>query len=75
MSFLHNVVRVLQQEVLAQAAELRGKEVSLLELELGRVSLPLSLLADFLLGQFLISPLLTMCWSSGWQLADWMFDR
>ena len=74
MSLLWKVVRVVQQEVLVTVADLRGKEVSRLELGLGRVSLPLSLLADFLLGQFLISPLLTMCWRSGWLLADWIFD-
>ena len=75
MSLLWKVVRVVQQEVLVQVAELRGKDVSLLELDLGRVSLPLTLVGDFLLGQFLISPLVTMCWRSGWLLADWIFDR
>ena len=75
MTLLWKVVRVLQQEVLVQVAELRGKDVSLLELDLGRVSLPLTLVGDFLVGQFLISPLVTMCWRSGWLLADWIFDR
>ena len=75
MTLLWKVVRVVQQEVLVQVAELRGKDVSLLELDLGRVSLPLTLVGDFLLGQFLISPLVTMCWRSGWLLADWIFDR
>ena len=75
MSLLWKVVRVVQQEVLVQVAELRGKDVRLLELDLGRASLALTLLADLLLGQFLISPLVTMCWRSGWLLADWMFDR
>ena len=60
---------------MVQVAELRGKDVSLLELDLGRVSLPLTLVGDFLVGQFLISPLVTMCWRSGWLLADWIFDR
>ena len=60
---------------MVQVAELRGKDVRLLELDLGRASLALTLLADLLLGQFLISPLITMCWRSGWLLADWMFDR
>ena len=68
-------MRVVQQEVLVQVAELRGKDVRLLELHLGRLSLAVTLLADLLLGQFLISPLVTMCWRSGWLLADWMFDR
>ena len=75
MSLLWKVVRVVQQEVLVQVAELRGKDVRLLELDLGSLSLAVTLLADLLLGQFLISPLVTMCWRSGWLLADWMFDR
>ena len=75
MSFLWKVVRVVQQEVVLQVAELRGKDARLLELDLAGPSLGLTLLADFLLGQFLISPLVTMCWRSGWPLADWIFDR
>ena len=75
MTLLWKVVRVVQQEVLVQVAELRGKDVRLLELDLGSLSLAVTLLADLLLGQFLISPLVTMCWRSGWLLADWMFDR
>ena len=68
-------MRVVQQEVLVQVAELRGKDVRLLELDLGSLILSVTLLADLLLGHFLISPLVTMCWRSGWLLADWMFDR
>ena len=75
MSLLRKVVRVVQQEVVLQVAELRGKDVRLLELDLGGLTLPLTLLTDFFLGQFLVSPLVTMCWRSGWLLADWMFDR
>ena len=58
-----------------QVAEIRGKDPRLLELELGLLCLPLSLLTDLFLAQFLLSPLVTMCWRSGWLLADWVFDR
>ena len=75
MSLLLNVVRVVQEEVVLQVAEIRGKDPRLLELELGLLCLPLSLLTDLFLAQFLLSPLVTMCWRSGWLLADWVFDR
>ena len=75
MSLLLNVVRVVQEEVVLQVAEIRGKDPRLLELELGQLCLPLSLLTDLFLAQFLLSPLVTMCWRSGWLLADWVFDR
>ena len=75
MSLLLNVVRVVQEEVVLQVAEIRGKDPRLLELELGLFCLPLSLLTDLFLAQFLLSPLVTMCWRSGWLLADWVFDR
>ena len=75
MSPLGSLVRVVEHQVRLQVAKLRGKDANQLELQLGLLSLPATFLTDFLLGQFLISPLITMCWRSVWLLADSMFDR
>ena len=74
MSLVSHLVTLLHHHLLLHVAEVRGKDVRLLQLRPGP-GLPLTFLLDFLLGQCVICPLVTMCWRSVWLLADCFFDR
>ena len=56
-----------------QVAETRGKNVRCIQIN--KRLLPVSLAGDFMIGQFVICPLVTMCWRSVWMTGDWVVDR
>ena len=62
-----HAVKVIKLQILKQVAEVRGQDVKTIRLHR---YLPATVLTDFLIGQFLMSPLVTMCWRSTWILAD-----
>ena len=72
MSLLSELASVTRGQIARQVAETRGCHVR-------RVRLPDQLaaccLADFLLCQLLVCPLVTMCWRSVWMAGDWLVDR
>ena len=73
MSFIAKLLNVIQQQIVKQVAETRGKNVRCIQLN--RRLLPLSLTCDLVIGQFVICPLVTMCWRSVWITGDWIVDR
>ena len=62
-----HAVKVIKLQIQKQVAEVRGQDVRMIKLHR---YLPATVMTDFLIGQFLMSPLVTMCWRSTWILAD-----
>ena len=62
-----------RSQITRQIAESLGKNE--LEMREPELCLPVTLLADFLLGQLLVSPLVTMVWRSVWITGDLLVDR
>jgi len=70
------------QIIMTLSARVRGQLIHQVALEKGideeQVALPpcyfATLLLDLLLGQFIICPLITCCWRSGWLLGDYLID-
>ena len=62
-----------RSQITKQIAESLGKNG--LEMREPELCLPVTLLADFLLGQLLVSPLVTMVWRSVWITGDLLVDR
>ncbi len=73
MSLLSRVLDVTRSQIAKQVAESRGRSVQ--SLRVPELWLPVTLLADFLLGQLLVSPLVTMVWRSVWITGDWLIER
>ena len=73
MSLLSRVLDVTRSQIAKQVAESRGRSVR--SLRVPELWLPVTLLADFLLGQLLVSPLVTMVWRSVWITGDWLIER
>ena len=72
MSCWRKVISVIRYQIVKQVAETRGRNVR--SFKLSRY-LPVTLVADFLIGQFVVCPLVTMCWRSVWMTGDWLIDR
>ena len=73
MSLLSRVLEVTRSQIAKQVAETRGRSVR--SVRVPELWLPVTLLADFLLGQLLVSPLVTMVWRSVWLTGDWIIER
>ena len=73
MSLLSRVLDVTRGQIAKQVAETRGRSVR--SVRVPELWLPVTLLADFLLGQLLVSPLVTMVWRSVWLTGDWVIER
>ena len=73
MSLLSRVLDVTRGQIAKQVAETRGRSVR--SVRVPELWLPVTLLADFLLGQLLVSPLVTMVWRSVWLTGDWIIER
>ena len=73
MSLLSRVLDVTRSQIAKQVAETRGRSVR--SVRVPELWLPVTLLADFLLGQLLVSPLVTMVWRSVWLTGDWIIER
>ena len=65
-------VKLIKLQILKQVAESKGADAQTIKLN---KCLPATIITDFLVGQFLISPLLTMCWRSAWMLGDILMDQ
>ena len=73
MSLLSRVLEVTRSQIAKQVAESRGRSVR--SVRVPELWLPATLMADFLLGQMLVSPLVTMVWRSVWISGDWLIER
>lgn len=73
MSLLSRVLDVTRSQIAKQVAETRGRSVR--SVRVPRLWLPVTLLADLLLGQLVVSPLVTMVWRSVWITGDWLIER
>ena len=65
-------VKLIRLQIIKQVAEAKGKDAKTIKLN---KCLPATIFTDFLIGQFLVSPLLTMCWRSAWILGDVIIDK
>ena len=65
-------VKLIKLQILKQVAESKGADAQTIKLN---KCLPATIITDFFVGQFLISPLLTMCWRSAWMLGDILMDQ
>ena len=64
--------KLIKLQIIKQVAEAKGKDVKSIKLN---KCLPATIFTDFLIGQFLVSPLLTMCWRSAWIMGDVIIDQ
>ena len=65
-------LKVIKLQILKQVAEIKGADVRTIKLNR---FLPTTIVTDFFIGQFIVSPLVTMCWRSAWMLGDILFDK
>ena len=67
-----HVKKLIKLQITKQVADVKGRDLKTIKLN---KCLPATIFTNFIVGQFLVSPLLSMCWRSAWILGDVICDQ